>query len=122
MKVVIFDSHGDSIFPYQLALLIQDIPFPENRTGKIIEILETIPKHDECDDLSSKLKQLKAGELLRRDNTFYFVNYGKRNCFSIVEVDINRKWTISEYDGAEYIEYLDNYILVSEEINYYYKR
>jgi len=120
MKVIIFNGHEPSIMPYQLALQIQDIPFPNNRTGKIIDILESIPKSSNI-YLQEKLKELKAGDLLRVDNTFFFVNYGKRNCFSIVDVDVKRKWTISEDDNSEYIEYLDGYKCIAPELNYYVK-
>ena len=39
--------------------------------------------------------------------------------FDIVEVDISRPWCIEEYDGAEYVHYLDNYDCISEDFNFY---
>lgn len=42
--------------------------------------------------------------------------------FTIQEVDTSRPWTIEEYDGAEYIKYLDGYELVDSECNYYKKK
>lgn len=39
--------------------------------------------------------------------------------FSIVDVDTTRPWTIDEYDGAEYIKYLDTYTLENESLNFY---
>lgn len=39
--------------------------------------------------------------------------------FSIVEVDNTRPWCIEEYDGSEYIKYLDNYSCISKDFNFY---
>ncbi len=36
---------------------------------------------------------------------------------NIIEVDISRPWTICEYDGSEYIQYLD-YDIINQKANY----
>lgn len=38
---------------------------------------------------------------------------------SIVDVDMSRKWTITTYDGAESIKYLDEWQCADEKYNYY---
>lgn len=39
--------------------------------------------------------------------------------FRLVDVDVNRPWTVEEYDGADVVKYLDEYRLVDEDINYH---
>ena len=39
------------------------------------------------------------------------------NIIRLVEVDTSRPWTILDYDGAEYIQYLD-YNVIDKESNY----
>ena len=41
------------------------------------------------------------------------------NSFDIIDLDITRPWCIEEYDGSEYIKYLDDYKCISKELNYY---
>ena len=39
--------------------------------------------------------------------------------FEIVDVDISRPWCVEEYDGSEYIKYLDDYMCINKELNYF---
>ena len=39
--------------------------------------------------------------------------------FKIINVDTSRPWCIEEYDGAEGVKYLDDYVCISKEFNYY---
>lgn len=56
-----------------------------------------------------------------RNNEFVYVYEKSKSTAQLVEVDINRPWTIEEYDGAEYIEYLD-YDVIDETYNFCKKK
>ena len=53
------------------------------------------------------------------DSKYFIYNKNLKyiSSLEIVEVDISRPWTIEEYDGAEYIKYLD-YEITNKELNY----
>ena len=54
------------------------------------------------------------GKLVSKNPLIYeLVN----NFFNIAEIDTNRPWTICEYDGCEYIQYLD-YDVINPEHNF----
>lgn len=127
MKIVIFNSHGPSGFPEHILKQIQETNFPQSRCGSVIDILENIPKQDTgtCPvAFRNRLENLKSDEVLRLGNKFIFGNecrsHNNITC-EIVEVDVNKKWTIDMYDGAEHIEYIDNYVCISGKLNYWEK-
>lgn len=47
---------------------------------------------------------------------------GQMSQYSFKPLDINKKWTLSYYDGSTDIEYIEDYVLVSEKYNYYKKK
>lgn len=117
IKVVIFDGYGASGFPEHIQKQIKEQRFPECRCGSIIEILEKYPSEPR-ENLAEKHKKLRFDEVLRCEDKFYFGVKPYNISCTIVEVDTSKKWTLSEYDGAEYIKYLD-YKCISEELNYW---
>lgn len=75
-------------------------------------------------------KSMKSGETIEdKGRKFYknekdgyiYVYEEAKSSAEIVEVDTSRPWTIEEYDGAEYIEYLD-FDVVEPSYNYCEKR
>lgn len=60
---------------------------------------------------------LERGRLISETNINESIyEYGK-GFYYIVEVDTTRPWRITDYDGLEYVEYLD-YTVIDEELNY----
>ena len=117
IKVVIFDGYGASGFPKQIQNQIKEKDFPYIRCGSIIDILEQYPSVSKV-TLMEKYNKLKVDEVLRCDNKFYFGAKPYNISCSIVEVDTSKKWRISEYDGAEGIEYLEHKC-IAEDLNYW---
>ena len=98
MKVLLFRNYGSHDFDKELKRKLAQSKFPKNRVGKIIKYLE------------------EPGEvLLRYDNGYWIKAYDE--VYFIAEVDTSRPWTILEYDGAEYIQYLD-YDIIDKDMNY----
>lgn len=56
----------------------------------------------------------------REEGVKVYQAFGRKGTisFKIVDVDINRPWTICEYDSSEYIQYLD-IIPVEPKVNFY---
>lgn len=96
------------------------------KIGLYRNLVGTLPE-----DIKAELKgldmlthRIKLGEfILERgkpvseistDESIYEYNKG---FYYVVEVDTTRPWRIADYDGLEYVEYLD-YVVIDEELNY----
>lgn len=120
MKVLIFHQGMFMFFNSKMQQLLNQKTFPVNRTGNIIKYIEnnTIA----CRDTNNIMDLCK-----NNPNKFihvqgdYYVSwdciYETMALFKIQDVDITRPWTIQEYDGSEYIQYLD-YNIVNTNMNY----
>lgn len=95
MKIALFIDYGPNKFSKELKAEMEKCPFPQCR-AKIVKFIEQngkfIDKHRNVYELA---------------NSFY----------SIEDVNTARPWTIAEYDGSEYIQYLD-YEVIDKKINY----
>ena len=96
MKIALSIDYGNR-FPEELSEINKE-PYPKCR----IDIVDYI---EEQGDLISTF--LDGTRIYKLDGCI----------FSINDVDISRPWRITDYDGAEYIQYLD-YDVVNKEINY----
>lgn len=60
---------------------------------------------------------LERGNLVGETTTNESIYEYNKGFYYIVEVDTTRPWRITDYDGLEYVQYLD-YIVIDEELNY----
>lgn len=95
MKVVLFIGYGQTKLNKKLKEEIDKHPFPQCR----MSIVDYIEKNGRFVDKHRNVYELA--------NSFY----------SIHDVDISRPWRIADYDGSEYVQYLD-YNIVDKELNY----
>ena len=95
MKVALFIDYGSNNLTKELKEELKKYEFPQCR----VNIVDYIEKHGKFIDKHENIYELS--------NSLY----------SIVDVDISRPWRITDYDGKEYIEYLD-YNVVNKELNY----
>lgn len=87
-----------------------------NPNKSIAEITEMFMEHPE------RIPESKNREFYKDDTRKYiYVREPAKSTTQLVAVDISRPWTIEEYDGAEYIEYLD-YDVVDKDYNYCKKK
>lgn len=99
LKVLLFANYGlQTITDKTVKGMLTKNCKPKNRTGKIVELLE------------------KQGEIISHQNGGYWIKTYDEFYF-IAEVDTSRPWTILEYDGAEYVQYLD-YSIIDKNLNY----
>lgn len=103
IKVLIFNNYGGNIIPSEVKNIMNKSIFPKNRTGEVIKYIES--HYEPITTIN--------------DATQYNVETKtEQSYFCIETVDISRPWKIAEYDGAEYIQYLDIEI-IDKELNYY---
>ena len=113
MKVVILNNYGGSIPKFIKSYVNAG---NEWRWGKVIKFIETNAIN--ASDLP--LKDIKVNVVCypgvdKNSRTYLFKE--EIIILSIVDVDTTRPWTISIYDGAEYVQYLD-YEYVVKSINF----
>ena len=142
MKIALNTSYGISSIPKYvekdyLELKKQHPTWPmEILLGIIFDKLETNGHSDE--DVTSfadgtfkapyiKIKSNGIEKLLfnkvkdsKSSYGFQILNFDK---FDLVNIDNSRPWTIEEYDGHQYIRYLDtkDYSIANKELNYFKK-
>lgn len=143
MKIALNTSYGFSAIPKYvekdyLELKKQHPTWPmEILLGIIFDKLETNGHSDEdvtsfadgtFKDTYIKIKQNGEEKLLfnkvkdvNSPYGFLILNFDK---FDLVNVDNSRPWTIEEYDGYQYIRYLDtkDYSIIDKELNYFKKK
>ena len=127
INVLIFNGYGAPVLSHKLRKLLinEKVSFPLSRiiskerlkeikqkAGEVLDYSRNKTLKEQCQESENKLLKFS-------NNQFYFYNENSEylHPFSIVEVDSSRPWKIEEYDGAEYIQYLD-YVVINEEINY----
>lgn len=116
IEVLIFPGYGGANIPKEVTEIIKDIPFPQCRTGDVIDYLKGLPIA--TGDLQGELDKLEEGEILRlSEDRFAFGGSLYSSSAKIVNVDNSKPWRISEYDGAEAVEYL-NFRIIDRDMNY----
>jgi len=133
MKILLFTGYGGYAATPQMKKILNKYKGIRSRVGEIVDYVENnhILYHSSYFiEAEKELKNnreliVKFEDIQRYENrqsySVYDANLYGLSSFSIEEVDTTRPWTIEEYDGAEYIEYLDEHKLVDEELNYYEK-
>ena len=119
MKVVILSGYGGSVLPEEFKV---DYSNPLWRFDKgLIRQIESkdwfsLSDEDDSSGIGFYCQEISDGmEYLYPtpdDSTSFSI-------FCIIDVDIKRPWCIEEYDGSEYIKYLDDYKCISKELNFY---
>lgn len=125
MKVLLFTGFGSCTKTSEMIKIMNESKFPFNRVGKIVEFIEKTAIDKTGEDIF-KTKEWLNEDLERiaackeGNQVFYLIGNGDGQVsnLSIMNVDISRPWTIEEYDGSEYVKYLDGYSVVKE-LNYY---
>ena len=127
MEVLIYTSFGLNTVPSCIRSAINENPAGplQERTGRVNDkIREAAYKIENLDgmDETSMAEMIKEHNIVhceKLDRYFYmpseFNPYNHIKTMSIVTVDISKPWIISEYDGAESIQYFD---IVDDTINF----
>ena len=127
-KVLIFNGYGNEIHTKEMEKIMLPLGYPRGRINEICNYIEKVAI--KC-DLNVYSEWEEFVELLKNnpENIYYFADFDEtqyfiydsefgHHCkFKIVDVDTSRPWEIQEYDGAEYIQYLD-YNVIDKEFNY----
>lgn len=118
MKVLLFTSYGSIGTTKDIRWLLKKYSFPKNRVGQIVEYIENNAISLTKENIENYLKKHKnhIGKI-EKDYYVYDEQINGLKSLSIIEVDIKRPWRIEEYDGSEYIQYLD-YNIIDKELNY----
>lgn len=130
-RVILMTSYGADIFPSEIednvrAVMKSDGPL-WRLNSNLISKIDSLKYLDlDINDIKSisnvdRLIRVSYNDDINRKLYLYPVSNGyvKQSSFSIVDVDITRPWMICSYDGSEYIKYLDETKLISEEYNLY---
>lgn len=133
MKVLLFTSYGGYAATPRMKEILNKYKGIYSRIGEIVDYVENnhilchSSKHIEVEkELKNNSELIIKYEDIQRFKgcqiyKVYSTDVYGTSSFSIVEVDTTRPWTIEEYDGAEYIQYLDENKLIDKELNYYEK-
>lgn len=95
MKMALFIDYGPNNITKELLKEIKKYPFPQCRVN-IVSFIQ------------------KNGRLVDERRNVYELN---GSFYEIKDVDTSRPWTIGEYDGSEYVQYMD-YKMLDEKLNY----
>ena len=129
MKVLLFIDYGPPYPTEEMQKIMDKYEFPYNRIGEIVEYIENNSELVVDVSASSILKtKHHIGKLYcsfgdvygccaENNKPSWFGSVNPISSMQIAEVDITRPWTIEEYDGKEYIRYLDVDV-IHENINY----
>lgn len=126
VEVVIFGSFGIVDMTEDIKKILDKRKFPLNRTGEIVEYIRN-------NAVTLDAKEIVAGtnsfwdwaktvpsRIIKIQNEYFLVSdkvpYAHR--MDIKKVDTSKSWRIVDYDGAEYIQYLE-LKCINEELNYY---
>lgn len=131
VKVLIFSGYGADVCTPKMQEIMEKYEGVESRVGEIIDYVENVAvPFDSFEDAGEVESNLRANieTIVSAENnkglisTKYYLwdnELHSIKSFTIEEVDITRPWTIKDYDGSEYIRYLDERELVNEKLNYY---
>ena len=120
MKVIVLSSFGNDGLPKIFKCDYSDKLWRVNKN--LISRIESFGwNHIELPTEIKDLKQNYKYDVLNGTKYFYATPDDSMpfNAFKIIDVDISRPWCIEEYDGAESVKYLDEYVCISEELNYF---
>ena len=129
MKVLLFIDYGPSYPTEEMQKIMDKYEFPYNRIGEIVEYIENNSELVVDISASSLLKtKHHIGKLYcslgdvygccaETNKPSWFASVNPISSIQIADVDTTRPWCIDNYDGKEYIKYLD-YNVVNEDINY----
>lgn len=119
MKMVLFTGYGGIYLNDDFKKVFTDFSI-QNRINAVNYLLTHCEKMN--DDYYKYLEQVKRKDVIVQADNKTFTCWNINNdcicVFSIVDVDTSKPWTIEEYDGSEYIKYLE-FELVDEKYNYY---
>ena len=125
MKILLFTGYGGYAATPRMKEILNKYKGIRGRTGEIVDYVENNHVvYDESQYFDAQRETKNNKELIVKIKDCYIVydaNLYGIVPFSIVDVDTTRPWTIKEYDGAEYIQYLDENKLIDKELNYYEK-
>lgn len=120
MKVIVLCSYGNEGLPKEFGCNYKDKLWRFDK-----KLINRIEKLDWIKiDFPNNIKDTTKNYCYKVSNGVKYIyatpnSHSLFNIFKIVEVDISRPWCIEEYDGAEGIKYLDDYICVDKELNYF---
>lgn len=133
IKVLISTSYGVPAFTPEMQKIMEKSKGIRKRTGEIVDYVETHAA--DCTDTNKIHEYLKSeNDIVRirhingnpiyvvKDSDEKSITHGMLSFFNIAEIDESRPWTITVYDGAEGVKYLDNRALIDEEMNYWEER
>ena len=122
VNILIFSGFGANTYSVDMLAINKKYEFPISRRELAAFVQKTAIQMISGTSSESLEKFLKENPetIINIGDSKYFI-YNKNlkyiSSLEIVEVDISRPWTIEEYDGAEYIKYLD-YEITNKELNY----
>ena len=96
------------------------------KIGLYRNLVGTLPKDIKAelrnlDTLSHRIRLgefiLEKGRFIGNRSTNESVYEYNKQFYYIFDVDTTRPWRITDYDGLEYVQYLD-YTVIDEELNY----
>ena len=125
MKVLLFIDYGTPYPTEEMQKIMDKYEFPYNRIGEIVNYIENNSELVVDVSASSILKtKHHIGKLYSSFGDVYGCctetnkpSWFPTSSMQIAEVDTTRPWTIENYDGKEYIRYLDVDV-IHEDINY----
>ena len=128
MKIVLAINSSEPYFPPQVPpRLCYGKKYPYNRMNEVVEYIETEGKKYKTKDISTEfLKNIPENQIysLFGSEDFYYCRrpYEKISClYRVIDVNTNTPWTIIQDGKGERIEYLnkmDEYVVMDEELNY----
>lgn len=127
MKVLLFQNLSDMQFlPPKMQKLLSQSSFPFNRFGAIINYIEQNSiNFTSIPTTVNEWCLLNPNQILRYTESCYLISilnqFKQFTIFKIIDVDIDRPWTIEDQDGDETIKYLDykDYEIVDQNTNFY---
>ncbi len=115
IKIILYTSFGGDYDHYKVEERLEGLKGLKRRVeaAKLYEELST----------PSSLEKLSQGPIKQTvihniDDRFVFMSDGQSQTITVVEVDTARPWIIANYDGMEYVQYLD-YEAEEPDYNYY---
>ena len=122
MKVLLFVGYGTPSGCKTINDLLSEKTFPLNRVDNdVINHIEQNAEEKKADETKSiyELCEESKSKIIKLNNLYFCFGHRKGSgcTMQIVNVDVSRPWKIEEYDGAEYIQYLD-YKVINQDINY----
>ena len=123
MKVIIFPSYGTSRLPscFKVDYSDSNWRFSESVLSQIESIKWNMVYTPNTKTDRNKHFCIPKDEYI----TYYYSTPDGPtpfNVFMVFDVNIKRPWCIEEYDGAESIHYLDDYVCLNKEYNYFKRK